>query len=157
MIRRHHWALAVPALLAIAVLASVAAAAIVSQSVGITGSGTVVVTGRVVIFGTINGPAPVVDVATTGSRATITAREPHRTQSWTIAKRTQLQIQLPSGQTSMWIPYTATDIHVRLHGAKIALTVAGRATITFSGTGTYASNVGAKGKKWPRTALELRN
>ncbi len=155
MIRGHRWAFALPTILAIGVLASAAAALdtqITSGSVGITGSGTVVVNGPVVIFGSVRGPHPLMEITTTKwpEQFVIGGHVFH------IARNADLTLDLASGQTFFsHFPQTVTRVRVRLRGAKIATTVAGTATITLSGTGTYTPFNG-KPKKWPKTPVQLR-
>jgi hypothetical protein len=154
MIRGHRWAFALATLLAIGAVAAAAAMnpRITSGSVGITGSGTIVVTGRVLIFGTVSGPRPIIDITTTNSveHATIGGKP------WTIGRKAVVDLQLPSGKTAIYMSPTTTNIRVKLRGAKISMTVAGKATITFSGSGTYYPTFSGKTKKWPRTPLELQ-
>jgi hypothetical protein len=152
MIRGCRWTLALSTLLAIgAVTGAIAAPGppVTTGSVSITGSGTVTITGQVYVQGVLTGPHPLVTIRTTTSAASCSLLK----KKW-IPRGRNVKISAPSG-TQFGILGTAANIQVTVRGASISLTVAGTATIKFSGRGSYTPAYGVTPYRWPKTMLRL--
>jgi hypothetical protein len=152
MIRGHRSTLALSTLLVVGAATCAIAAAnptVTSGSVSITGSGTVNVTGQVWVQGALSGPHPLIVIRTTTASASFASPGKSRR----IPKGRTVQIPVtPKAYFS--IMGTAGTTVVRLRGAQISATVAGTATVRFSGKGTYTPFNGMP-TQWPRTALHL--